>query len=184
MSWFEEYGDEENERTGPIAKDALFASMRGSDLELEGAAYEFVSNPKYARRVSPPVTLDEFVAFSKHYFERCLHANRHGRYSDSRYEAGHEIVRVFVSLWKDESVPRKKLEELRDWLERLYLEGDEELRLALVTATLKHLFESRKIKKFFESWRKRPILEKAYREAAEWGQFHPNLDRSIFGTDV
>ncbi len=178
-----EFGDDGEERKETVAKDILLASQRGTDIELLGAAFVFITEPKFSWRVAPPLTLDEYVEFTTQYLERCLLDNPNGEWAHSRYEAGHAIVNIFVALWKNESVPRNALEELRDWLGRLYLEGDEELRVALVTATLEHLFESRTIKTFFASWKTRPLLDKAYDDAVDWARFHPNLDHSIFDTD-
>jgi hypothetical protein len=50
------------------------------------------------------------------------------------------LVNIFGSLWRDSSAPREIVKELKDWLGRLYVEGDEKLRTCIVTATLEHLF--------------------------------------------
>ena len=58
--------------------------------------------------------------------------------------------------------------ELKEWLGRLYDEGDENLRTCIVTATFEHLFEQKDIRDFFSDWKKRPVLATAHKEASEW----------------
>lgn len=72
----------------------------------------------------------------KHYQERCLREEPDGEWSDSRYSPANDLVNIFASLWRDSSVPRPVLEDLRDWLGRLYEQGDSDIRTCIVQATL------------------------------------------------
>jgi hypothetical protein len=51
---------------------------------------------------------------------------------------------------------------------KLYREGDARLRRCLVDATLEHLFEQGKFRKFFADWKADPVLGVAHAEALEW----------------
>jgi hypothetical protein len=82
--------------------------------------------------------------------------------------AGTELVNIFVRLWKDASVPRPGLEDLKGWLETLYREGDQAIRTCVIQATLEHLFEQEQIREFFSDWQKDGELALAHREASEW----------------
>jgi hypothetical protein len=104
----------------------------------------------------------------KHYYERCLKEDPDSKWADSRHSAGTTLVNVFASLWKDSSVPREVLKELKTWLGRLYAEGDEGIRTCIVTATLEHLFEQQDIREFFSDWRNDPVLTIAHKEASKW----------------
>jgi len=75
---------------------------------------------------------------------------------------------IFVSLWKDTSVPRTLLAQLKAWLGKLYKEGDAEIRTCIVQATLEHLFEHKDVREFFSDWQNDAVLAKAYTEASEW----------------
>ena len=77
-------------------------------------------------------------------------------------------MNIFASLWRDSSVPRPVLEDLRDWLGRLYEQGDSDIRIRIVQATLEHLFEQEEIRNFFSSWREDKVLAVAHEEASEW----------------
>jgi hypothetical protein len=77
-------------------------------------------------------------------------------------------VNIFASLWRDSAVPREILKELKDWLGRLYAEGDETLRTCIVTATLEHLFEQKDIREFFSDWKQHPVLTMAHKQGSEW----------------
>jgi hypothetical protein len=64
--------------------------------------------------------------------------------------------------------PRELIKELKDWLGRLYTEGDEKLRTCIVTATVEHPFEQKDIREFFSDWKKHPVRAIAHKEACEW----------------
>jgi hypothetical protein len=57
------------------------------------------------------------------------------------------------------------VKELKDWLGRLYAEGDESIRTCIITATLEHLFEQKDIRESFPDWKKDPVLAITHREA-------------------
>ena len=88
-------------------------------------------------------------------------------WADSRYSAGSTLMNIFASFWTDSAVPREIVKELKDWLGRLYAEGDEKLRTCIVTATLEHLFEQKDIREFFVDWKKHPLLAVAHKESSE-----------------
>jgi len=104
------------------------------------------------------------------YFGRCLRENPDGEWSDSRYSAGGTLVNIFAGLWRDSSVPREALQELKAWLGGLYKEGSEEVRTCIVQATLEHLFEQKEIRDLFSDWMNDPVLAIAHSEASEWYQ--------------
>jgi hypothetical protein len=119
-------------------------------------------------RVEPPISLAEYVEFTKRYYGRCIRENPDGQWSASGYIAGGELVNIFASLWRDPSVPRPVLEDLKMWLGDIYREGDSGIRTCVVHATLEHLFEQEEIRKFFSDWRGDEVLAIAHREASEW----------------
>ena len=102
------------------------------------------------------------------YYERCLKEDPKSKWADSRYSAGATLVNVFASLWRDSSVPREVVKDLKTWPGRLYAAGDESLRTCIVTATLEHLFEQKDIREFFSDWKKEPVLAIAHKEACAW----------------
>ena len=76
----------------------------------------------------------------------------------------------FGGLWDDPSIAKSALSEIKDQLRKLYLEGDSDVRLALIQGTLEHLFENASVCEFFADWLSDPELQKAYEEAAEWSK--------------
>jgi len=78
------------------------------------------------------------------------------------------MVNIFASLWRDTSVPRPVLTDLKTWLGKLYKEGDQGIRSCIVQATLEHLFELKDIRKFFSDWQNDEVLRVAHDEASEW----------------
>jgi hypothetical protein len=157
----------------PIPRRDIERWMGSEDLEALGALMVILTKKKHYLRITPPLGLDDYFPFLLHYFERCLRENVDGEWMDSSYTAAWSLVNWFRGFWDDPEVPRKRLREMKDWLARLYREGDERLRNCLVTGTLEHLFEDKAIARFFDDWRKDPVLTVAYREAMEWGVDHP-----------
>jgi hypothetical protein len=88
--------------------------MDSNDIEILGLTYAVISNGRF--RIEPPISQSEYVEFIKRYFERCLRENPDGEWSDSSYSAGGDLVNLFAALWRDSSVPRPVLADLKNWL--------------------------------------------------------------------
>ena len=153
-------------RTDVIPLADLRRWMRSSDIEILGFVYHMIGNGRF--RIEPPISPQEYVVYLKQYYERCIRENPDGKWSDIRHSAGMELVNAFGSLWRDLSVPRELLKDLKNWLARLYKESDEDTRACLVTATLEHLVEQKPIREYFSDWREDALLRKAYDEACLW----------------
>jgi hypothetical protein len=139
---------------------------RNSDIEILGFTHSLIHDGRF--RIEPALPLNEYKDFVKHYFERCLREDPQGEWSDDRYLAGGEMVNIFASLWRDSSVPREVLKELKVWLGDLYKEGDEKIRTCIVQATLEHLFEQKDIREFFSDWKNDKMLAVAHKDACDW----------------
>jgi hypothetical protein len=153
-------------KTDVLALEDISRWMAHDDIEVLGFTHATLHDARF--RVDPLISQSEYVKFTKHYFERCLRENPDGQWSDSRYSAGGDLVNVFASLWRDSSVPRSILTDLKVWLGGLYKTGSPEIRTCIVQATLEHLFEQKDIRKFFSDWQNDGALKVAYDEASEW----------------
>jgi hypothetical protein len=51
-----------------------------------------------------------------------------------------------------------------------HLEGDDEIKSAVICGVLEHLFEDPEIVKDFSDWERKPKLKEAYNQAIEWGK--------------
>jgi hypothetical protein len=140
--------------------------LKSDDIEILGFTNALIDDARF--RIEPPFTPNEYKGFVTCYYGRCLKEDPDGEWSDSRYSAGATLVNIFASLWRDSAVPREILKELKDWLGRLYAEGDETLRTCIVTATLEHLFEQKDIREFFSDWKQHPVLTMAHKQGSEW----------------
>src|SRR5215467_5887805 len=140
--------------------------MGSSDIEMLGFTHHLLSETHF--RVEPAISLDEYIRFTMKYYERCLRENPDGEWSSPSYIAGGELVNIFANLWRDSSVPRSALSDLKIWLGRLYREGNSTLRRCIVQATLEHLFEQQQIREFFADWTNDEVIAVAHSEASEW----------------
>ncbi len=154
--------------TTPIAQEQIKSWMQTEDVEGQGAVFALLMKPHHAKRIAPPMTFDDYHHFVMRYYERCFRENPDGEWADSRYSAGRSLVNWFIGNWNKSEVPRSAFADLKAWLETLYIKGDQELRICLVTATFEHLFENKKIAKYFSDWEKDPVLKVAYEEAMRW----------------
>jgi hypothetical protein len=171
------------ESSEPIPRATALTWLHSDILEVQGVAEYVLFECGACTRVHPYLSVRDYVDFMMPYYERCLKENPDGEYAPSSFMAGAEIVGGFLHLWREGSTPRELLEEMRDWLERLYREGDAGMRGCLETATLEHLFEYAEIAHFFASWQDDPVLAPGYEAAMEWGRDHerPISSRSTIG---
>jgi hypothetical protein len=153
-------------KTDVVACSDVQRWMASTDIEILGFTYALLSDRRI--RIEPPVPLDDYVKFVKLYYERCFRENPDGEWSDSRYSAGMDLVNLFAHLWRDSSVPRPILDDLKVWLGRLYKKGDPDIRICIVQATLEHLFEQEQLREFFSDWKDDKVLAVAHEQASEW----------------
>jgi hypothetical protein len=153
-------------RLDQLAKADVLTWMKSDDIEILGYTHSVLEDGRF--RVSPPLTAAQYTEFALRYFARCLKENPTGEWAATRYEAGSCLVGLFVHLWDDKTVPRNLLSTIKKWLEQHYREGDGDLRLAIIHATLEHIFEKKAIRKFFSDWKDDPVLGAGYAEACLW----------------
>jgi hypothetical protein len=151
-----------------VAKSRLLELMSSRNIDVLGAVYAFVMNRKDGRTVEPPLSFKDYQQFLLHYYERCFLEDPESAWADSRYSAGWDLVNWFGVVWRDEKAPPSALAEIKTLVAKLYRNGDEALRRCIETATLEHLFEQKKIRKYFEDWRDDSTLAAAYSHASEW----------------
>ena len=166
--WYTPANAEWSPKTNVVALNDVQRWMESTDIETLGFTHHLLSDTRF--RVEPPISVAEYVRFTKRYYERCLRENPDGEWSSPSYIAGGELVNIFASLWRDSSVPRPILEDLKSWLGELYKQGDTKLRKCLIHGTLEHLFEQEVIRKFFDDWIDDRVLSVAHSEASQWYQ--------------
>lgn len=154
--------------TKPVAKVDVLRWMKTPDLDTLGLLYTMIIDRTRFERIRPPLSVEETDTFVRAYLRRCIIENPDSEWTDTRYLAGHSLVNWFVGLWRDRTVPRSLFPGIKDWLAGLYKEGDEDVRDAVINATLEHLFEDRNIAKFFADWKSDPVLRKAYADGMLW----------------
>jgi hypothetical protein len=178
--WIAPENAEWTPKTDVVPLSDLRRWLKSDDIEIVGFAHCLIDDDRF--RFEPALAVNEYKDFLKHYFERCLREDPQGEWSDSRYSAGGEMVNIFASLWRDSSVPREVLKELKVWLGDLYKEGDEKIRTCLVNATLEHLFEQKDIREFFSDWKNDGVLAVAHKDACDWylGGGNTPLGKQVF----
>ncbi len=157
-------------KTDIIPREKIESWMQSSDIEVLGAVRYLILDKRYFKKIRPPLELKDYQKFLLHYYERCIRENPDGEWSETRYEAGWALVNWFVNLWDDPSVSRRFVEEIKAWMAKLYKDGNEEIRKCLITATLEHLFEKKKIAKYFSDWCEDDILRSGYDEALNYSK--------------
>jgi hypothetical protein len=147
--------------------------MNSHDLEVKGCIYIMILDEKRASQIKPHLTFDDYYGFAIPYLLRCISEGPDLEWAEPRYLAGHALVGWFVHLWNDKAIPRKRLASIKDRLARLYEQGDEGVKDAVVYSVLEHLFERRDIAKYFADWRADQVLGLAYENALMWTQERP-----------
>jgi hypothetical protein len=142
--------------------------MESDDIQALGAVYYLIFDRRYYPRIEPLLSFRDYKSFLLPYYERCFREDPQVDWASTRYTAGWDLVGWFMGTWRDDTIPKKSLGEIKRWLGDLYRDADEQLRDCLITATLEHLFEDRKVAKFFTDWRDDPVLGEAYSSALTW----------------
>lgn len=150
-------------------KHRILALMDSEEAEVLGAIYVFLAKSGISA-VTPPLTRNQYHDFLERYYERCLREDPTGEWVCSRYQAGWDIVNWFMAVWNTREVPPAEIGAIKRWIEGIYLSGDEDLRLCLETATLEHLFEVAKVRKYFSDWQRKATLAAAYDRALDWSK--------------
>jgi hypothetical protein len=155
-----------------VPNDKIINWMQSKDIEVLGAIYDFISRKKYYKKIYPGLTAEDYNGFIMHFFKRCILEIpstdwKSDHFVLSRYDAGYDFVRWFKIFWNDPNVPKSIVYALKEWLENIYKDGDEEIRECIITAMLEHLFNNEEIATFFSDWLSDPILKPAYERAME-----------------
>ena len=167
------FGDDEPASAGDIPKALVLTWMNSAHIEVRGCIYSMIAEAARAQHIKPTLEFEEYYAFVVPYLEQCIVEDRDEEWVESRYLAGHALVRWIRSFWESEEIPRDKIDEVKRRLGELYKAGSEGVRDALVHAVLEHLFEQSDLIKYFEDWKTDPILNRAYNEALAWKNGSP-----------
>jgi len=151
-----------------VGRPTLFEWMQSEDIVALGGVYYMLFDGRFNQRIVPSLTLDEYLDFTLPYYSRCFRDDPDLPYASSRYTAGWDLASWFSRLWHDKAVPRDALRRVKAWLAEMYKGASDDVRQAIVTATLEHIFEDKSARQFFSDWADDPVLRIAYLEAAEW----------------
>jgi hypothetical protein len=141
--WIAPENAEWTRKTDVVSLSDVREWTRSSDIEILGFTHALIHDSRF--RIEPVFPLTEYTSFVKHYFERCLREDPEGDWADSSYSAGGDLVNIFASLWRDSSVPREVVKELKDWLGQLYREGDKRIRTCIETPLWNICLSGRKL---------------------------------------
>jgi len=166
MLWVHPDDAEWTPRIKVIPGTAFRKWMTSSDIEVLGFTYHLLGDRRFS--IDPRLSLDEYLKFIRHYYQRCFVENPDGEWSDSRWSAGTDLVNILASQWTNSAVPKSAMEDWKHWLADIYKQGSDEIRECLVHATLEHLLERGIFRQFLADWAKDPVLRTAYTEALEW----------------
>jgi hypothetical protein len=164
------FGGDHSTKASIVAKAQVLEWMSSPHLEVRGALYSKIATAGGVKCVEPALDFEDFYGFVIPYLEQCIEQNPDGEWVDSRYLAGHQLVAWIVDFWNKETVPRKRLTDIKNRLADLYKRGDEGVRDAVVNAVLEHLFEQRQIATYFKDWKNDPVLAEAYGAARSWSE--------------
>lgn len=160
---------------GPIPLASVKNWMQSSDSETRGAMAALLE--EYRHRITPSLSIDEIAEYLVPLYEQSIKENPQGEYVLSRYEAVWSIVGWYRSASQDEEMNKQPfLQCIKELMERLYMEGDSEIRHAITCGALEHILEEPRWREFFNDWRKHPILRESYEHAMEWAEWYDSQD--------
>ncbi len=151
-----------------LDRDQVLRWSASEDIDTLGALSSLLFDPDESRRISPNLTLADYLQIELPYLERCFKEDPQSTWADSRWAAGGLVANWIRDIWRDERF-RAFVDPIRDWLAQLYKSTDDpDLKTCLVQATLEHAFEVPGIAERFKAWCEDPGLRGAYDEAKLW----------------
>ena len=94
--WVTRENAEWTPKTDVISLSDIQRWMASSDIETLAFTHNLLGESRF--RIEPAISIEEYIHFTKHHYERCLLENPDGEWSASRYIAGGELVNIFASL--------------------------------------------------------------------------------------
>lgn len=161
------FDEVDKEESVIIPKADVIEWMENPDIEVQGAVFYLIVTEAYASHIEPSLSLPDCHRFVLDYLGRCFRENPSGKWAHSRDSAGYAFVTWFQFLWYSDEVELETMAELKEFLETLYVIGDEDLRECLAEVVLSTLFEDEQIIDFFEDWLEDAAMEMAYKRALE-----------------
>ncbi|MCL1917395.1 MAG: hypothetical protein FWG14_03615 [Peptococcaceae bacterium] len=163
--------------THPIPYKEFEKWSKSPSLEDLGALFVLIFDKSFYEKINPFLSIEDYQGFLLPYFKRCIIENINGYENttdiSTRYEACWELLNWFNYLWKDQEKHGEQLLEIKKYIADLYESNDAEIRVAIVNGILEHLFENKKIRKFFSDWKRNPMLHQAYEEACMFFDYRP-----------
>jgi len=159
------FGRDDPTKAHQMSREQVLAWMRLPDIEVRGCLCSMLFEQERVKRIKPPLDFDDYFRFVIPYLEQCIEENPDSEWAESRYSAGSDLVHWIVRFWKDESVPRTKIADIKQRLAELYKRGNAGVRDAVLNAVLEHLFQYSGLADFFKDWQADPVLASVYRDA-------------------
>jgi len=158
-----------------IPKDDIVAGIHSEDTELAGVIYDIVTTDKLRRRIEPPLSDEELDKLLPEYFERSILTDPTGKWTLTRYGAAWEAQDCILDTWEKEGGSSESFTTWKKWMEKLYRDGDEGIKRAIVDGILEHLFERKGLRQSFADWQADSDLKTAYDEAQLWADTQPKM---------
>ncbi len=164
------FGDPESPNIDKLKRNVVLGWMQSQDLNTVGAIYSLLLKRVYTSRIEPPLAFEDYKNLFLRFYERCITedsalADDLDSFVLSRYTAAHDFSRWFISVFQDNQISRHHIDEIKNWLRQLYIDGSSEVKLSIETGILEHLFVIEQIKRAFSDWKSDPLLKSAYQSA-------------------
>lgn len=136
--------------------------MQSHNIEVKGVIVELLTNPNLYKFVYPKMSFSDYYEFLFDYYVECMKNNYDGDWSHSPYLAAYELKNFISKLWDDNQLTEKQIinlqKDIRLRLEKLALDANSSFRVVLINGLFEHLFENKKILKYFNIWEKKDVL--------------------------
>jgi hypothetical protein len=124
-------------------------------------------------RIQPILERDETCELICRYYLQCISENPPEGVALRRYEAAGDLEGWLDHLSTlDDS--QQNLRDVAAAVTKLYLDSDDDVRIAIETGFLEHVLEQTKFRPLFSHWADDERLRDSWKHALEWGEAHPN----------
>jgi hypothetical protein len=164
--------DEALRTDGPIQREKVLHWIDGaSDLPTLSKLYRITGEGYY--RIQPELGMEAECDAVQRYLFECIRQNvTDDDEIEDRWEAAGTLHSWFCHLgeMKDTSTVLTKATQA---ITKLFLEGGEDVQIAIEQGFLEHALEMEHLRPLFDHWSSDDRLRGAWERATEWGKAHP-----------
>lgn len=167
-----------------IPKEKIIQWKKSANYEVIELLLNILTESKYVDKITPKLDFYDMFPFL---IDKYIELMRVGTKIDTMlpYCTAHDLKNIIEHFWDYKYIPSKEAskvkQKIKSKLEFECLNADKQYADVIINGLLEHLFDNRKIRKYFKDWENIQRLEIFYKcsisktEPIDWENLFPSL---------